>query len=87
MTGKVMILATGTEPTQKITLGRLSKEFIGRAVNITHRMAKNGSILNLTGSEGVSINPPDISPLRRSGSSVVCVYVGEGDWQVFGEIP
>lgn len=87
MTGKVMILATGTELTQEITLGRLSEEFIGRAVNITHRMAQNGSILNLIGSGGVSINPPDISPLRRSGSSVVCVYVGEGDWQVFGEIP
>ena len=82
-----MILATGTELTQEITLGRLPEKFIGIAVNITHRMAQNGSILNLTGSEGVNINPPDISPLRRSGSSVVCVYVGEGDWQVFGEIP
>lgn len=87
MTGRVMILATGTEATQEIILGTLSDEYIGRAVIIAHRMAQKHSILNLTGSKGVSINPPDISPLRRSGSSIACVYVGQGDWQLFGEIP
>lgn len=64
-----------------------SEDFIGRAVLIRKTAGSAGSLLTFKAGEGVIINPVDISPLRRIGSSATLVYVGNGTWDSFGELP
>lgn len=64
-----------------------SEDFIGRAVLIRKTAGAAGSLLTFQAGEGVTINPVDISPLRRIGSSATLVYVGNGIWDSFGELP
>lgn len=60
---------------------------IGKVVIIRKSAGKVGTFLTVTGSSGVTITPSDISPLRRVGSEISLVYVGDGVWAATGELP
>lgn len=73
---------------QTITVPKPDNEsLIGRVVVIRKAAGDLGSLLTVTGSNGVTITPPDISPLRRVGSEISLVYVGDGVWAATGELP
>ena len=73
---------------QTITVPKPDNEsLIGRVVVIRKAAGSLGSLLTVTGSNGVTITPPDISPLRRVGSEISLVYVGDGVWAATGELP
>lgn len=64
-----------------------AEDFIGKTVLIRKTNGDTNTILNLATDTGVSISPTDSTPLRRPGSSVTLVYIGNGAWDVFGELP
>lgn len=64
-----------------------SEEKIGTVVMVRRSNGNTGTLLTLVAGEGVTLSPVDISPLRRIGSSVSLIYIGNGHWDVFGEIP
>ena len=64
-----------------------SEEKIGTVVVVRRSNGNTGTLLTLVAGEGVTLSPVDISPLRRIGSSVSLIYIGNGHWDVFGEIP
>ena len=73
---------------QTITVPKPDNEsLIGRVVVIRKAAGDLGTLLTVTGSNGVTITPPDISPLRRVGSEISLVYVGDGVWAATGELP
>lgn len=86
--GRTLIRYTG-DTTQTFTITKPDNETIsiGRAVVIRKVGGNEGTILNLVAADGVTITPPDITPLRRLGSAVTLVYTGSGNWDVFGELP
>ena len=64
-----------------------NESLIGRVVVIRKAAGNLGTLLTVTGSNGVTITPADISPLRRVGSEISLVYVGYGVWAATGELP
>ena len=64
-----------------------SEEKIGTVVMVRRSNGNAGTLLTLVAGEGVTLSPRDISPLRRIGSSVSLIYIGNGYWDVFGELP
>lgn len=73
---------------QKITIPKpASEDFIGKAIIIRKTAGGAGTFVTLTKGTGVSIFPEDATPVRRIGSSVTLVYVGNGVYDVFGELP
>ena len=64
-----------------------SEEKIGTVVMVRRSNGNAGTLLTLAAGEGVTLSPVDISPLRRIGSSVSLIYIGNGYWDVFGELP
>ena len=64
-----------------------SEEKIGTVVMVRRSNGNAGTLLTLVAGEGVTLSPVDISPLRRIGSSVSLIYIGNGHWDVFGELP
>ena len=64
-----------------------SEEKIGTVVMVRRSNGNAGTLLTLVAGEGVTLSPVDISPLRRIGSSVSLIYIGNGYWDVFGELP
>ena len=64
-----------------------SEEKIGTVVMVRRSNGNTGTLLTLVAGEGVTLSPVDISPLRRIGSSVSLIYIGNGHWDVFGELP
>ena len=64
-----------------------SEEKIGTVVMVRRSNGNAGTLLTLVAGKGVTLSPVDISPLRRIGSSVSLVYIGNGHWDVFGELP
>lgn len=64
-----------------------SEEKIGTVVMARRSNGNTGTLLTLVAGEGVTLSPVDISPLRRIGSSVSLIYIGNGHWDVFGELP
>ena len=64
-----------------------SEEKIGTVVMVRRSNGNAGTLLTLVAGKGVTLSPVDISPLRRIGSSVSLIYIGNGHWDVFGELP
>lgn len=64
-----------------------SEDFIGKAIIIRKTSGEAGTFVTLKNGTGVSIFPEDATPVRRVGSSVTLVYIGNGVYDVFGELP
>ena len=85
-TGSVIIRAN-VNGNQTITLNKPSTELIGVALVIRKTDGVAGTVTHIKAGLGVALNAPDISPLRRVGSTVTAVYVGNGVFDLFGELP
>lgn len=73
---------------QTITIPKPSSEdFVGKAIIIRKTNGIAGTFVNLVAGSDVSLLPEDATPVRRVGSSVTLVYVGNGVYDVFGELP
>ena len=64
-----------------------NEEKIGTVVMIRRSNGNAGTLLTLVAGKEVTLSPVDISPLRRIGSSVSMIYIGNGHWDIFGELP
>lgn len=72
---------------QTITITKPDDEFIGHTLVI--RKAKhstNGGTTTIVGGAGVTFSPADTTTITRTGASLVLLYVGNGEFDVFGEI-
>ena len=82
------IVRTNSASNQTLTVIKPdSEEKIGTVVMVRRSNGNAGTLLTLVAGEGVTLSPVDISPLRRIGSSVSLIYIGNGHWDVFGELP
>lgn len=72
---------------QTITLTKPDDSFIGKALIVRKTNGDVGTFVTLKAGDDVTISPADSTPLRRIGSSATLVYTGEGNWDVFGELP
>lgn len=59
----------------------------GSVVTIRKVDDTENSVLTLLPGDGVTFNPADSTILRRSGSSAVLVYIGDGVFDIFNELP
>lgn len=73
---------------QTITIPKpTSEDFVGKAIIVRKTNGTAGTFVNLVAGSDVSLLPEDTTPVRRVGSSVTLVYVGNGVYDVFGELP
>lgn len=73
---------------QTITIPKpTSEDFVGKAIIVRKTNGTAGTFVNLVAGSDVSLLPEDATPVRRVGSSVTLVYVGNGVYDVFGELP
>lgn len=73
---------------QTITIPKpASEDAIGRAVVIHKGAGEAGTLLYLETATGVELVARDITPLRRVGSSVCLIYLGNGKFLSLGELP
>jgi hypothetical protein len=72
---------------QTITVTKPHDSFIGKALIVRKTNGDVGTFVTLKAGDDVTISPADSTPLRRVGSSATLVYTGEGNWDVFGELP
>ena len=73
---------------QTITIPKpTSEDFAGKAIIVRKTNGVAGTFVNFVAGSGVSLLPEDATPVRRVGSSVTLVYVGNGVYDVFGELP
>lgn len=72
---------------QTITMTKPDDSFIGKALIVRKTNGDVGTFVTLKAGDDVTISPADSTPLRRVGSSATLVYTGEGNWDVFGELP
>lgn len=80
-----IIRADGVGSEQTITIPKPSDDFINHSV-IVRRVNDNCEV-NVVGGDGVQLLPEDITPYRRSGNSVEYVYIGDGIFDAYGELP
>lgn len=59
----------------------------GSVVTIRKVDDTENTVLTLLPANGVTFNPADSTVLRRSGSSAVLVYIGDGVFDIFNELP
>ena len=86
--GNTLVRCTSDNSAVNITIpSPPSEDFIGSGITIRKSNGNQNTLLNLLPSNGVTITPLDITPLRRIGSTVVLVYVGNGIYEAFGELP
>lgn len=82
------IIRADKDDDQTITIPKPTSEaFIGKAIIIRKTNGAAGTFVNLVAGSDVSLIPEDATPVRRVGSSVTLVYVGNGVYDVFGELP
>lgn len=81
------IIRANKNGNQVITITKPTDEFIGKAIVIRKTNGDIGTFVSLVTSEGVTISPIDSTPIRRIGSAVTLVYIGNGLFDVFGELP
>lgn len=82
------IIRAAKDGHQNITLTKPpSERFVGKTVMITKAAGALGTFLNLIPDSGVTIAPDDATPLRRIGNAVTLLYIGDGLYEVFGELP
>lgn len=73
---------------QTVTITKPSSEDqIGRAVVIHKGAGAAGTLLYLATDAGVELVARDVTPLRRVGSSVCLIYLGNGKFLSLGELP
>lgn len=72
---------------QTITITKPDDSFIGKALIVRKTNGDVGTFVTIKAGDGVTISPPDATPLRRVGISATLVYTGDGNWDVFGELP
>lgn len=73
---------------QTITIPKpASEDLIGRAVVIHKGAGAAGTLLYLETDTGVELVARDVTPLRRVGSSVCLIYLGNGKFLSLGELP
>lgn len=72
---------------QTVTITKPDDSFIGKALIVRKTNGDVGTFVTLKAGDEVTISPADSTPLRRVGSSATLVYTGEGNWDVFGELP
>ena len=72
---------------QTITITKPDDSFIGKALIVRKTNGDVGTFVTMEAGVGVTLSPADSTPLRRVGSSATLVYTGEGNWDVFGELP
>ena len=73
---------------QTITIPKpTSEDFVGKTIIVRKTNGTAGTFVNLVAGSDVSLLPEDATPVRRVGSSVTLVYVGNGVYDVFGELP
>ena len=64
---------------QTITIPKpTSEDFVGKAIIVRKTNGTAGTFVNLVAGSDVSLLPEDATPVRRVGSSVTLVYVGNG---------
>lgn len=86
--GNTLVRCTSDNSAVNITIPLPpSENFIGSGITIRKSNGNQNTLLNLLPSNGVTITPLDITPLRRIGSTVALVYVGNGIYEAFGELP
>lgn len=82
------IVRANKDSDQAITIVKPANEdFVGKAIIIRKTNGAAGTFVTLTAGDGVLIIPEDATPIRRLGSSVTLVYIGNGVYDVFGELP
>lgn len=82
------IVRAGKDGDQTITIPKpTSEDFVGKAIIVRKTNGIAGTFVNLVAGSDVSLLPEDATPVRRVGSSVTLVYVGNGVYDVFGELP
>lgn len=85
--GRTIVRAT-KDGDQNITIVKPANEdFVGKAVIIRKTAGALGTFVNLIAGADVTLVPDDVTPIRRVGSSATLVYVGNGVFDVFGELP
>lgn len=73
---------------QTVTVGDApSAAHVGKSIIIRKTSGAVGTFVTVKPAAGVTFVPDDASPLRRVGSAVTLVYVGNGVYDVFGELP
>lgn len=80
-----IIRADGAGSEQTITIPKPSDDFINHSVIV--RRCNDTCGVNVVGGDGVQLLPEDITPYRRSGNSVEYVYIGDGIFDAYGELP
>lgn len=71
---------------QVITVGRPPEAFKGKSV-IVRKAAGDIDTTLLLQADNVTFSPPDAVMLRRVGSTVTLMYTGDGNWDIYGELP
>lgn len=84
--GFTIIRGTSTR-NQTITLTKPTDDKVGRVVTIRKAAGDPGTLMFLAAGDGVTLMPTDASPLRRAGNTVTAVYVGNGVFDLYGELP
>ena len=85
--GRTMVRAA-VNGDQVITVSKpVDEKSIGTAVIIRKTAGAIGTFTTLVPAAGVTLSPIDSAILRRVGSSVTLVYIGNGAWDIFGELP
>lgn len=73
---------------QTITIPKPGSEnFIGKSIIVRKTNGALGTLTLLKAGAGVTLSPDDASPLRRVGSTTTLTYIGNGLYDVTGELP
>lgn len=82
------IVRANKDGDQVITIPKPANEdFVGKAIIVRKTKGAAGTFTNLEAGAGVKLLPDDATPIRRVGSSVTLVYVGNGEYDLYGELP
>ena len=85
--GRTLIRVDGATQNANITVTKpTSESFIGLTLTI-RKVSNNNSSLTILPASNVTISPSDLTTLRREGSTVTLVYIGNGVYDAFGELP
>ena len=63
-----------------------SEDFVGLTLTI-RKVSGDSSSLTINAGTNVTITPSDLTTLRRIGSTVTLLYIGNGVYDAFGELP
>lgn len=81
------IIRMNKNGTSTLTLTKPDESFIGSTLTVRKTNGDQNSLLYISCASGVTISPGDISPIRRVGSTISLLYIGDGLFDAFGELP